>query len=67
MTDMPHEKLPGPGIDAATGLVHLAWRRSGDKVRVSLCSSVVNAIRVVTCEQEYPTCLYCIDIVDRFW
>jgi hypothetical protein len=63
---MPHEKDPHPAIDGER-LVHATWIRKGAETHTSLCSSVTNAVRVIPCEQEYLTCLRCIDIVSRFW
>jgi hypothetical protein len=64
--DMPHQKYPQPAIDEGR-LVHLTWLRRNVEIHTSLCSSVVAPILVIPCEQEYPTCLRCIDVVSRFW
>lgn len=63
---LPHEKDPRPMVDK-TGLVHLTWLRRTAQIHTSLCSSIADPIRVTPCEQEYPTCLRCIDIVGKFW
>ena len=56
-----------PAVDDQ-GLVHLTWvYRVKDKVSVSLCSSITNAVKVTHATDEVPMCLTCIDIETRFW